>query len=451
MARLVDGVTAALADLDQPDTGPGSAAEDYLALRALIDRLEVVGLRWLAALDSSGVGSADGSVSTAAWVRRHAGRSARAAAADVRLARRLHTDEVRRLATTRSLLDEGSLTVEHARVLARATATLAPDAFALAEPTVAAAATDLPVDPAGQVATHIARHAEELHASTQVDPVAARRAAAEADRHLHLSPCGDMYALDALLTAEAGRALAAVLAPLALPRSQEDALPDLRTAPQRRADALGEAATMLLASDRLPTHGGQRPQVTVLVDLDDLVSGHGGGWFPDGGGLSATATERIGCDARVGWIATRTGTPVADGPETGSGGRAERDLVRAALRRVSPALGGVPTEVLDAGRAQRVVSPGQRHALAVRDRGCVFPGCDRPPEWCDAHHLIPWSKGGPTDLANLILLCARHHTAVHEGGWKLSRAPDGTVTAQPPWRAPPRTADPASNPLRHVA
>ena len=308
MNDLVGTVNAALADLGEPDTAPGSpAAEDYLALRGLLDRLEVVGLRWLAALDASGVGAADGSVSTAAWVRRHAGRSARVAAADVRLARRLHTDQVRPLATTRELLEQGRLSVEHARVLARATATLTPAAFELAEPTVATAAAGLPVDAAGQVATQVARHAEDLHANAQVDPAAARRAAADAGRHLHLSPCGEMYALDALLTAETGQALQAVLEPLSQPRPQGDALPDLRSAPQRRADALGEAAHLLLRSDRLPVHGGQRPQLTVLVDLDDLASGRHGGSFPDGTPLSPQATARIGCDARTTWIATRSG------------------------------------------------------------------------------------------------------------------------------------------------
>lgn len=425
--EAIGRATAALADLHGAETGPGSStAADYLALRRLIEQLEVVGLRWLATLDSSGVGTTDGSASTAAWVRRHTGCSARAASADVRLSRRLHTDDVRRLATTSELLDEGLLTVEHARVIARATATLASDAFETAEPLVAKTAVDLPVDAAGQVATAVCRHAEELHANDQVDPAAARRAAAEASRHLHLSPCGEMYALDALLTAEAGQALQAVLAPLSLPRPQTDPAPDLRTARQRRADALGEAARMLLASDRLPTHGGQRPQLTVLIDLEDLA-GRRGGWFPDGTVLSAAATERMSCDARVDWIATRSSTvPDADGQDDGA-------VVRAALRRISPALGGLPTEILDAGRAQRLVSPGQRHALAVRDRGCIFPGCDRPPEWCDAHHLRPWSEGGPSDLKNLGLLCARHHTAVHEDGWTLSRAPDGTVSVTPPW------------------
>ena len=99
-----------------------------------------------------------------------------------------------------------------------------------------------------------------------------------------------------------------------------------------------------------------------------------------------------------------------------------------------PALGGAPTQPLEVGRTSRVVQPAQRSALAVRDGGCVFPDCDRPLAWCEAHHLRHWLHGGPTDLANLALLCRAHHRAVHEGGWRLARGPDGRLTATPPHR-----------------
>jgi HNH endonuclease len=102
-----------------------------------------------------------------------------------------------------------------------------------------------------------------------------------------------------------------------------------------------------------------------------------------------------------------------------------------------PVLGGVPSQPLDVGRSSRVISPAQRSALAVRDGGCVFPNCDRPLAWCEGHHLVPWLDGGPTDLANLALLCRQHHRTVHEGGWQLTRGPDGRFTATPPHRRPP--------------
>jgi HNH endonuclease len=108
--------------------------------------------------------------------------------------------------------------------------------------------------------------------------------------------------------------------------------------------------------------------------------------------------------------------------------------LRAAVALLPPVLGGAPTQPLEVGRTSRVVTAAQRTALAVRDNGCVFPGCERPLAWCDAHHLRHWLHGGPTDLANLALVCRTHHRAVHEGGWRLQRQPDGRLTATPPHR-----------------
>ena len=115
------------------------------------------------------------------------------------------------------------------------------------------------------------------------------------------------------------------------------------------------------------------------------------------GPVAPETARRLACDAEVGRVLTR--------------GR---------------------SEVLDLGRRTRLVSRAQRRALVRRDGGCGFPGCDRPHWWCDAHHIVPWILGGRTDLANLLLLCRRHHVLVHEGGWHLERAPDGTIVAIPP-------------------
>jgi hypothetical protein len=100
--------------------------------------------------------------------------------------------------------------------------------------------------------------------------------------------------------------------------------------------------------------------------------------------------------------------------------------------------------VLDVGYARRLATPAQRKALAVRDGGCVVPGCAKPAEWCEAHHVIGWAAGGRTDLDNLALLCSRHHTAVHAGVWRI-RMRDGI-----PWLIPPRWRDPDRVPLRNT-
>lgn len=86
--------------------------------------------------------------------------------------------------------------------------------------------------------------------------------------------------------------------------------------------------------------------------------------------------------------------------------------------------------VLDLGTGVRLATPRQRRALDVRDRGCTFPGCNRPASWCDAHHVIWFSRGGPTDIDNLALLCPAHHSLIHTGQWHM-RMIDGIPYARP--------------------
>jgi 5-methylcytosine-specific restriction protein A len=74
-----------------------------------------------------------------------------------------------------------------------------------------------------------------------------------------------------------------------------------------------------------------------------------------------------------------------------------------------------PHEVLQMGRRARTATPAQLRALAIRDGGCVIPGCGRPPDWCDAHHLVPWTRGGATDINDMRLVCRPHHTMIHLG------------------------------------
>jgi hypothetical protein len=100
--------------------------------------------------------------------------------------------------------------------------------------------------------------------------------------------------------------------------------------------------------------------------------------------------------------------------------------------------------LLDLGRAQRLASAAQKTALLARDGGCAIPGCVVPGDACDAHHVVWWSRGGPTDLDNLVLLCGRHHDEVHQGDWDI-RMDDGV-----PWVAPPSWIDPLRPWLRNA-
>jgi Domain of unknown function (DUF222) len=223
------------------------------------------------------------------------------------------------------------------------------------------------------------------------------------------------------LDPEGGQRVLAALEPLARPSDAQDA----RSGDQRRADALVELARRALEGGRLPQTGGVRPQLTVLVDLDSLLGpgGLGGeaGWA---GPLTPEACRRLACDSALTRVLVTRG-PAGDlghhdhhgdpsghhghhpdghhgggqhGPDDNDGLAAR---LRAAMALLPPVLGGAPSQPLDVGRASRVITPAQRSALAVRDRGCVFPDCDRPLAWCEGHHLVHWADGGPTDLANL--------------------------------------------------
>jgi hypothetical protein len=86
--------------------------------------------------------------------------------------------------------------------------------------------------------------------------------------------------------------------------------------------------------------------------------------------------------------------------------------------------------VLDVGRASRLATPAIRTALEIRDGGCVIPECDRPPGWCEAHHVIHWSEGGKSALSNMALLCSRHHHELHQGRWRIDIDESGRVNVK---------------------
>ena len=93
----------------------------------------------------------------------------------------------------------------------------------------------------------------------------------------------------------------------------------------------------------------------------------------------------------------------------------------------TPILISATGQPLDVGRTQRLFTARQRVALAARDGGCRWAGCERPPSWCEAHHIQPWQSGGRTDVADGVLLCRHHHLLVHNNGWHIERrcGPDG--------------------------
>jgi hypothetical protein len=213
-------------------------------------------------------------------------------------------------------------------------------------------------------------------------------------RFLKLSPQEDgAVSFSGWLDPEGGSQLRSALEPLA----RKSGVGDDRTRQQRLADALLEATT-----------AGQQTELVVTCTLEALEARAGSPaaeteW---GGLLSGESVERLVC-----------------------GGAAVRRLV---LDRA-----GV---VIDFGRRRRLLSPPARRALEARDKHCVWPGCDRPPRWCDSHHQREWQLGGPSSVQESALLCGRHHKLRHDGGWRLFQTRGGRWRAIPPlptWSLPP--------------
>ena len=200
----------------------------------------------------------------------------------------------------------------------------------------------------------------------------------------------------------------AVLDPLASPRPSDADGADTRTPGQRMHDALADAAQRLLDSGTLPVTGGTPATVLITMTLDQLETRTGLVTTSRGGALSVTDALRIAGEATV--------VPVVIDREG----------------------------VLGYGRARRIATAAQRDALAARDRGCCFPGCDAPPGWTQVHHVVEWIYGGTTDLDNLCLLCGYHHREFERRGWKVTMQ-DGL----PSW-IPPAHVDPDRIPIRNT-
>ncbi|MEQ9569708.1 MAG: DUF222 domain-containing protein [Longimicrobiales bacterium] len=218
----------------------------------------------------------------------------------------------------------------------------------------------------------------------------------------------------------------------------DPATPDTTPA-QRRADAVGLLAERALAAGFGDDPRGTRAdryQVLLHVEPDTLRADRPSGRSElDGVRVPKETARRLTCDAGV-------------------------SCVTAVTNEGGGSTGGHVTTVTSAGRRTRTVPPAMRRALLARDRGCRFPGCGC--RFAEAHHIVHWADGGPTELSNLVLLCFRHHRAVHENGMTICLDRDASVvffTAEgraltgapapssgPPRRLPPATESPRPYP-----
>src|ERR1700691_2094440 len=280
--------------------------------------------------------------------------------------------------------------------------------------------------------------------------------------------------LDGNLTPQCAAAVQAVLDALGKRRGPEDERPK----GQRLHAALEDACRRLVGSGCLPERAGQPTQIVLHMDLHRLRGLPGAPEAEAAWAAQATAGPGDDCDAQIVPVVTgrvdpgvldRLATaqlcgtpagPAADGPaaagrpgdaDAARQARAERAGRRLILKAAADLLSGpgglasylrtrlAPGTVasvslpLDVGALTETIPVHLRRAVAVRDRGCRFPGCDQPAMACQPHHIIPRAKGGPTCLTNMILLCTFHHLiAVHRWGWGIVLHPDGTVIATSP-------------------
>lgn len=336
----------------------------------------------------------------------------------------------------------GLITSEHVHALAR-------HADQLSEAEMAAVMEELAplwgqLSPHG-VAVFVQRVIRMLHPPPDPEP---DEAGVYEARSLSFALTADSVILSGCLPRLEGEAvLAAVEAFAERLRCEADHVP----ASARRADGLVALVSAACAADALPSRGGLPVSVSVTVEstaLGDQV------WTSSRGHTLTSAEQRFSsCDALVTPIVIDSGhcpdivaellaaaDAAPDGGHVASGSRFGPAARIAALASVL--LGTrVPMAV---GRTSRTATPAQRRALAVRDRGCIIPGCGIPAEVCQAHHVTDWAAGGESDLSNLALLCWAHHRQVDLGMWSITPAA-GDPASPPGAGAPPGTPWPANN------
>ena len=372
---------AELAAEDRSSWSAGARLARLVEVRAVQERLDAEVLRLIGDCDAVDAWQLDclGAVS---WLASKTGVLRGAAARLVRTAR-----FVRRHAQTAKALDAGDVTAPHVDMLA-AVAHRRDDLYEEHETVLLDAAATVEVQDFPKVMRRWASIADDELARDDALFAFNRRG-------LTFSPTTGGSAISGFADPEASATVTSVLDDLQPP----DGNADTRSVAQRRFDAL----VLLCERARGGTLPTSRPIAGAeLVVPYELLAGRASAEL-DGlrceiegfGPIARANAERLLCDCAVGRVVMK--------------GR---------------------SQILDLGRRTRTVPDRLRRALVIRDEHCQFPGCRAPASWCDAHHLVWWTRGGDTSLDNCALLCRRHHVAVHEGGWKLERGPNGFTLAR---------------------
>jgi len=359
-------------------------AELVVQLQAEDDRLQARRLAALGEWDARAVWALDGACNGASWLAARGNVARGATAGLLRDARHL-----RSMPVTSAALAEGSLAPAKARLLARAVNERTRDAFARDEQLLVDTVAGLTVDDSAQLVRFWQAGADQ----DGPDP---------RDRDANTLSLSQTFSgrwqINGTLDTESGTFFHGVLSAHVeeARRARRAAGEDLTgMGPRLRADALVDMARRATAADDATP--AARPLVWVIAGAEQLRTGRGVCELAGGGAIPAITAQRLACDC---------------------------DLAKVFL--------DPEDNRLNLNRAQRRASATQRRLLWLRDGGCSFPGCDRPPGWCEAHHIVFWDDGGPTDLENLTLLCSHHHHLCHEGGFRVGRDDDGRLVFHRP-------------------
>ncbi|MET8267752.1 DUF222 domain-containing protein [Micromonospora arida] len=377
------------------------------ATHRLEQRLAAVKLSLVRELDGRGTATAQGASSTAVWLRDRLRLGVGAARRLVELAATLDAAP----AGVRDALAGGAVDVGQVRVIAETVETVHAAAGAEAADKAVGVlvgwATQFDAALLRRLGTRILDHvAPDVADAAAEAALRAQESRAARDRHITISEQTDgRLRLAGILDTEAAAVLRAAIDPLTTPTGPDDT----RTPGQRRHDALADVCRLALRSGELPENGGDLAQVVVTTSYDGLARQLGAGALDIGPHLTPEAVRRLACDASI-----------------------------------LPAVLGGSGQPLDVGRQRRLITGPLRRALVLRDRGCAFPGCDRPPRWCDGHHIRHWADGGDTSLDNAVLLCGHHHRHLHHGDWAVRLGGDGH-----PEFIPPAWLDPEQVPRRN--
>lgn len=283
-------------------------------------------------------------------------------------------------------------------------------------------AADMLVNEAAELTVEeLAVRARALRTELDIALVAEREAALREKRSLTMTQMPDgMTRLVALLDPENAAQVRAIVDAATSPRvggprfvdpeavAQADALlADARTTQQIALDTVVELLRLGTQADAATFIGSRRPAAQLFVTLRDLESGTGAAFFEgQTEPVSVQTAQRHGCESGL-----------------------------------RPILFGSEGNVLDFGRELRLFSRRQRSALAARDGGCIWTGCDRPPSWCEAHHINKWLRDhGRTDVDDGVLLCKHHHLLLHNNQWRIVR------TGHQYFLIPPADIDPTQIP-----